>query len=415
MTNQVRMMSVLMAVCLGGLTGSAAEEAREGKAGFKKKSGDFAGPQSTVKQLEEDDAVKDPLFRFDWFDPALKPWFDLKGAFAEKSNISIGLAYTALYQESDVAPDGVDDVGASGILRLSGRWAATDTGTLVFSGDHRHAYDDQAPADLGFAVGYLGIPGTLFSDAEEVLVDFHWQQALNDGNSGLIVGRYDPNDFFDVLGYANPWTSFQNLAVLFNSSIALPDASIGIGGGHWLNDQMYVLGTINDANGVVPETDAFEGGSEFYKSIELGWTPSKDQRYFNKIHVMGWHADEREDAGLEESYGFTVSANRTWDQRCMVFAKLGWSDGAAPLANESVTLGFIHYIKKRSDLLGLAVNWSDPADDALEDQTVGELFYRLQFAQNLALTPAVQFVQDPALNDDEDQIVITSVRARLTL
>ena len=338
MTNQVRMMSVLIAVCLGGLTASAAEDAREGKAGFKKKSGNFAGPQSTVKQLEEDDVVKDPLLRFGWFDPALKPWFDMKGAFAEKSNISIGLAYTALYQESDVAPDGVDDVGASGIFRLSGRWAATDTGTLVFSGDHRHAYDDQAPADLGFAVGYLGIPGTLFSDAEEVLVDFHWQQALNDGNSGLIVGRYDPNDFFDVLGYANPWTSFQNLAVLFNSSIALPDASIGIGGGHWLNDQMYVFGTINDANGVVTETDAFEGGSEFYKSVELGWTPSKDQRYFNKIHVMGWHADEREDAGLEESYGFTVSANRTWDQRCMVFAKLGWSDGSAPLANESVTL-----------------------------------------------------------------------------
>ena len=65
----------------------------------------------------------------------------------------------------------------------------------------------------------------------------------------MIVGRYDPNDYQNVLGYVNPWTIFSNLAINLDASVALPDSSWGIGAGHWLNDTWYVLGSINDANG----------------------------------------------------------------------------------------------------------------------------------------------------------------------
>ena len=101
--------------------------------------------------------------------------------------------------------------------------------------------------------------------------------------------------------------------------------------------------------------------------------------------------------------------------RCMAFIEAGMSDGDAPLYESSVTVGAMHYMAARSDLVGLAVNWGDPVDKALREQLTGELFYQLQLAQNLAITPSVQLVIDPALNPAENELWITGVRARLTL
>jgi porin len=229
----------------------------------------------------------------------------------------------------------------------------------------------------------------------------------------LVVGRYDPNDFLDVLGYANPWTSFQNLAILFNASIALPDWGSGIGAGHWFNDQWYGLTSISDANGVATETRFFHATDELYKTAEFGWSPSRGERYFTNIHVTIWDVDERKDAGVPQSDGYTLSANWTFNQKLMLFTKYGSSDGAAPLYNESFTVGLIYYVAKRTDLFGLAMNWGEPVGSN-ENQVTTEMFYRLQLAQNLAITPSVQLVSDPAANPDEDEILFTGIRVRFS-
>jgi len=395
-----------------------AKEGRKSKSGFEPDTS-FAGPGSTRSQLAEDDEVKKSVLRYPEFDHWLKPWFDRKAKLNKEYGLQLGGAYTSLYQSASDALDGAQDSAGSGILRLSGRWSlfnrdSKNTGALVFSVDNRHAYTDIPPASLGFEVGYLGIPGTLFSDIDTVLGDLNWQQYLNGGQTGLIVGRYDPNDFFDVLGYANPWTAFQNLAVLFNTTIALPDWSTGIGLGHWINDQWYALGAVNDVNGVATSTEFFEDFDELYTTAEIGWSPSRAQRYLSNIHVTLWHADEREEAGVEQSEGVAIGANWTVDETWMAFFKAGWSDGSAPLYQQSVTVGTLYHFASRSDLVGLGLNWGKPADDALDNQVTGELFYRLQLAQNLALTPSLQLFVDPALNPNEDQIWLASMRVRFS-
>jgi porin len=414
----IRTVALLMLFVFVGSVVTA-QEKEKGKAGYDNDPR-MSGPGSTSSQLEEDDKAKTTLLRMPWFDEHLQPWFDFKSDLREKSGLQVGAAYNALYQTMSDVPDGAEDSAGSGIFRIFGRWELVgkesgNTGALVFSADNRHGYTDVAPQNLGFQGGYLGIPGALFSDADTLLGDLNWQQSFNDGNCGLVIGRYDPNDFFDVLGYANPWTSFQNLHILFNTTIALPDWSTGLGLGHWMNDQWYVKAAVNDANGVATETEFFEDFGELYTTAEIGWSPSHEARYFQNIHVTAWHADEREDAGVEESEGIAIGANWTVDQTWMAFIKAGWSDGSAPMYNESVTVGAIYHVARRSDLAGLAVNWGDPADSSLRDQYTTELFYRLQLAQNLAITPSVQLVIDPALNEDEDQIWIYGMRARLTL
>jgi porin len=46
--------------------------------------------------------------------------------------------------------------------------------------------------------------------------------------------------------------------------------------------------------------------------------------------------------------------------------------------------------------------------------SIASIFYRVQLAQNLAITPGIQLLQDPALNDEHDQITIVGLRVRLT-
>lgn len=392
---------------------------RQSKSGYQKDI-EFGGPSSVGAQLREDDEPKEPAFRFPGIDRFFTPWFDWKRKIREEHGLHLGVDYNVLNQSASDTLPGNEDRAASGALRLFGRWdlvglETKNTGTLVFKVENRHRIGtDIPPSQLGFEVGYNGITGTLFSDVNTVLVDLNWQQVLNNGRGGFIIGRYDPNDYFDVNGHANPWTTFSNLSVLVNTSIALPDSSAGLGLGLWMTEQWFALGGGNDANGVIDDLGFFEGGSEFFSFAEIGWSPSREDRYTKQAHLSLWHVDERTDAGVPESEGVTVGANWTFDEKWMPFFRAGWSDGEAPLMNGTVTLGGMRRVHRR-DLLGLGFNWGDPSDDVLRDQYSTELFYRFQFSQNLALTPSVQWLVDPALNPTVDQIWVFGLRARLSL
>lgn len=86
---------------------------------------------------------------------------------------------------------------------------------------------------------------------------------------------------------------------------------------------------------------------------------------------------------------------------------------------KSVSVGLGYQKIAGRDLLGVGLNWGDPNEDTLEpglkDQITVELFYRFQLADHFALTPDIQFVQDPALNPNENSLWIFGLRARLAL
>jgi porin len=415
--------SILIAICFLIITTGVvfAEETSsdQSKSGFEGETG-FGGPTSIEEQLREDDRLKEPAFRFPGFRAFFKPWFKWKRRINEQFGLQLGFDYNALYQGvSDALPD-AEDQAASGVVRFFGRWTlfgrgTKNTGTLVFKVENRHRIGtDIPPSQLGFDAGYNGLTGTLFNDVGSFVGDLNWQQDFNGGRGGLIIGRYDPSDFMDVSGHANPWDTFSNLSVLMNTSIALPDFSAGAGLGHWIGDQVLVLGGANDANGVIDEFEFFEDGSEFFTFFEVGWTPTRAQRYANQVHATIWHVDEREEAGVPESEGIAIGGTWSAEEEWLAFFRAGWSDGDAPLANTTATAGVMYRFFKR-DILGIGINWSDPSTDALRDQYTTELFYRFQFAQNLAFTPSVQWLVDPALNPDEDQIYVLGLRMRFTL
>ena len=395
------------------------------KVGYAETKPAFGGPTSPQGQLEEADRIKDPAFRFPAIDAFFQPCTDTRKSLHEKHGVQLNGHYSVMFQGMD-AYHAQEDSAAGGVLRVNMRWTAVgggtkNTGSLFVTLDHRHSFTDVAPQSLAGSAGYLGVASTFYNDMGGAIINLNWQQAFNDGDTGLIAGRYDPNDYQTAQGSTNPWTLFSNIAISLDPSVAFPDSSWGIGAGHWLNTQFYLLGGVNDANGLGSDNlEFFEGGSELYKYAHVGWSPSKDQRYFKNVHLSTWHVDDRdlrpEDgfSGAEASHGVTLSTNWMFEGLWMPFARAGWSDGSAPLYNESATLGVLKKLHYRSDVLGVAANWGKPSNDALREQTSIETFWQFQFSQNLEITPSIQYLNQPALNTDVDDIWLLSTRVHLT-
>jgi len=71
------------------------------------------------------------------------------------------------------------------------------------------------------------------------------------------------------------------------------------------------------------------------------------------------------------------------------------------------------------NILAVGVNWGEPNSTVLgsdlDDQYAIEAFFRWQLMKELAVTPNVQFLINPALNPDKDNIWVFGLRARLAL
>jgi len=381
----------------------------------------FGGPRSVGVQLRDNDAVREPVFRFDTLQGGLKPWFDTK----QRLNRERGLSYAADYQVTGQAVS--DSLSATealgGVFRVYGSWTlagrgTANTGALVAKVENRHAIGTEVPPqNLGLAAGAAAITGTFFSDIGWALTNLYWQQKFAEGRVGLVAGQVDATDYLDLYGMTNPLSSFSNLAFSLNPAIAAPNQGIGAAAGGYLGDKAYVLGGFADANGDAtrPGFDSILDDGELFKHLEVGWTPSFEQRYLDNVHLMAWHADERKSAGVEDSWGLAFSAARFVDEQWMPFLRAGWSEGNAAIMETSVSVGLGRYVRRRSDLVGLGFNWGRPNGGLRQHQYIAELFYRLQLSPNFALTPDLQLIVEPANNLDTDAIGLVGLRGRLTL
>lgn len=69
---------------------------------------------------------------------------------------------------------------------------------------------------------------------------------------------------------------------------------------------------------------------------------------------------------------------------------------------------------RESDLLGIATSYGAPVEPDTDPQVTSEFFYRLQFTDNLQITPALQVTHHPSFNDEKNTIFVGSVlRMRL--
>ncbi|KIC47241.1 porin [Ruegeria sp. ANG-S4] len=369
----------------------------------------LSGPSSVEADLEPGDGLTDPQYRSNFPRDIAPGWFNWKDKLAD-GGFRFNVDYLALGQTTTA------DVGtgeaAGGIARFYGNWQATERGSLTFKIEQRHSYTGVAPQFLGLDGGALSITGTAFNDTGLLLTNLFWTQRADDGAWTLQIGQIDVTDFIDIYGLVSPYSGFQNLAFNTNPTINAPNPGPGIAGGLRLSKNLYAVASVADANADPsdPNLEVFSDG-DLFKSLEIGCTSGFDRIYFDNIHLTLWHADAANDGTRPEDYGGAFSAAWFVNNKWMPFVRAGAAKGTAALYKRSLSAGMGYY-GRNTDLAGLGLNWAEARGIDGTQFTV-EAFYRFSVSPGLQITPSIQFISNPLLNQDQNSITLLGLRTRI--
>ncbi|WP_221073722.1 carbohydrate porin [Agarivorans aestuarii] len=364
-----------------------------------------------------------------------------------KDGFTFGADYFALGLASADGANRNSVNAASGVARLYGAWnlinqGASNSGSLVWKIEHRHAYGDSTPKNFAFidnfsgkdGLGYAGLIAPAFSDQGFRVTDLNWKQKINGGKGTVIIGWQDVTNYVDVYALASPWSGFTNLAFSTGSGVmGLPDDGIlALSVGHMIGNNFYAIAGLADANGKSDDildgfNSAFGSDAAYFSTLELGWTASQEQIYTDNIHFTLWNFGEGTRHNLNyPAPGYTDGGkgiNFSWSQfltsQLMPFVRGGVSEGQVALYDKSLSVGFGYFgLGAEKNNLGFAVNWSEINEEILrpiansDEQWTAELYYNMQFGDYLQVTPDIQYIKDPAFSNQSSALVF-GIRARV--
>lgn len=382
-------------------------------------------PRLSTDQVENQivlDKKANPLYE----SKLLKPIQDWKVRVAERTGFNWSLDYSALFMGVSGSPG--EDSASGGMERFFGFWdlinrGGPNKGSLNWKVENRHRYSEIPPSALGFESGYAGIFEPPFSNQNNRLTNLYWKQYFAEGTWAAVAGFLDVTDFVDVYLLASPWTGFNSFVFSTGSAATdLPnDATLGIGAGGMVTDRLYVQAGISDAN--ADPTDPFQGfdniseESDFFKWVEIGFTPGQEKLYFDNVHVTFWHIDERAN-GTPDGWGLNASWQQWIADKWLPFVRGGYTEDSGSLLESSLSVGVGYQPVPMRGVIGLGFNWGKPNQVSYEkadDQYTIELFWRYQLTKELAITPSLQYIKDPALNPEEDSLWAYGLRLRIVL
>lgn len=383
----------------------------------------IAGPTSVEYQLEND-ARSNSKSSF-WY--ALDSLDQKKKRFTDKTGFSIGVDYNS--QIMGATETIGDDVGASGVFRVFGKWnlAGRNTpheGGLIYKIEHRHKYTDLPLREWGLAgVGYAGFLQSVYNDQNWRVTNLYWRQTFGTNKVVMYAGFLDVTDWTDVFALASPWSGFNNLAFATSSGTMgglYPDGSLGVMVSTWLTDNVYAVAGMIDANGTATEFykgfDTFFNDFETLKTLEVGYTPGLESVFFQNAHITLWQVDETAAAAS----GWGVIGSLSWGVgNWFPYLRGGWSDGGgSSFYTASISTG-IGYNIGGPNTLGIGLNWNKPNEavfgGGLKDQYLSEIFYKWQVTHHSELTPSIQLLGNPALNPNKSFSAVFALRARVFL
>jgi porin len=400
-----------------------AQDTTEFKSGFEDVA--KAGGETAVgADLKDDDRKKNSLLGWDLPRTIAPGIYDLKRKIKDALGLAIGVDYSFLNQFSSFST--TDTQAASGIFRIFGTWRlfgdlVGSSGHLVYRVENRHLLGSGiVPRDLGFDGG-SSLSTATFKRFDWGVTSLYWKQMFKRDRYFFTVGKMDPGDFSDVYLMLTAYKAFMGDAYFNNPTVALPQQGFGIVGAAGFTDNWYVAGGLHDANGSPTQLglDSFFDVREYYSWIELGWRWSGTGVLDGQsVHVNVWRQDARQEAGTEETWGVTFSANPMYESpvRWSPFLRAGYSEHDGGQLVRFLLAGGLGVFVRKSDLVGVATSWSGPPDSSLRNQLTTEAFYRLQLTENLQVTPVVQFTIHPSQTTEVDTLWVTSVlRVRYSL
>ncbi|WP_197431062.1 carbohydrate porin [Aliiruegeria sabulilitoris] len=365
------------------------------------------------------------MLEFPKVESVFQPFFDWKKRLNDRTGLQLQFSYQTLYQTTDDEKALYSDAFA-GRGQIQGAWTllnrgGENPGKLTFRLENRYKIGSEIPpSQFGYQFGSVTPSGTGFSDFGSALTELAWRQTLAGGKVKFIIGKISAISWYNVHALSSSMRGFQNTAL--QSSLSKPAPGRGIGGGIGveLTPKFVVVAGIHDANAKTTD-NPFDtiGESEFYRSVEFRYYPTTPDRWrFDQVRLQFWQQDALSAKGTPASQGMTLSASRLLKDRYFVFGFGGISDGEATLfkADAAAGLGVAIDTRHRAarDALGVGLAWGRPSNERLREQYTGEVFWRFQLIDRVALTPSFQYVRNPAANPDREDAFIFGLRTRIT-
>ena len=396
----------------------------------------FAQENDSIPKLGSSDQVDNrmaldriithPVFELSFLDK----YFAFKDSLESKTGFSFALDYTAQAYWTNAKMG--EKNASSGIARLYGAWEiigrkSGNSGAIVYKIEHRHKYGNIPPFQLGFSTGFVGITSAPFNDSGYRTQNLYWRQRLGKGRLSIVAGFLDVTDFFDVYGLASPWMHFNNFSFSTGAAaVNVPnDGYLGVGAGGWISKKIYAIGGIGDLNGNVADVftgfNTFFNANEYFKHLEVGITSNKKYMLLDNIHVSYWHRDASIAQATPKGWGLVFSVTKYIQEKYLPFARVAYTENAGSFMTWAASAGIGYQPKPGSHLFGIGLNWSQPNKDTYggslvhENQYLAEVFSRIQMSSRMAITPNIQYIINPALNNLQNSIFMFSIRGRINI
>ncbi len=377
------------------------------------------GGTSGIDDLDEIDRPEYSIGDTARFDSPLGFVRNKFDALYDKTGLRLGVAFTALGAWTSGAGD---PNGAAGDLDLLSAWTLVgrgtpNTGVLVATAEYRNELSDQPPSALGRELGTLINVVNAFNDRGWVVRDFYWLQRLYEGKLRLLIGRADLGDFFGLQPMQNVNTMFVNRHFSGNPTIPSPGHGPTIDFSLRPNDRFYVSGGVANAynNTQESELNSIDYGDFFY-TAEVGFTPYIEGMGRGRYSATGWYINERtRDTLIPSDQGVTLVAGQQLSDRFQLWARYCYADATTTNIRQLVQggLGYSGLFGSPSNLTGLGVSYAQPRSATSRDESVLEVFQRLQVSRFIQLSAGAQAVFDPGNNPNEDLIGVFYARFRI--
>lgn len=280
-----------------------------------------------------------------------------------------------------------------------------------------------------------------------IFVDkYWWRQRLLDDRIEFRVGRLSAKDLFDKGKYnTSEDTQFLNKALsgVFNLPL---DTGLGVFVKAWPTDWFYVSSMIIDAESQprrVSFTSAFTDDAVYTTYTELGFLPNfafddvlPGEYRVGFVYLPGEFEIFMDTLGgrlVQDTRNSNAIVYFSMDQKVWqepqdkkqglgVFATYGYGPGEVTFAENTWSVGasYTGLIPSRDkDVTGFGVAQTIISDDAraldrsLDRETVYEFYYAIEVTPWLAITPDIQWINQPSGDQDRDDSLVAALRVRM--
>lgn len=357
----------------------------------------------------------------------LESWFAWKKRLAEEHGFGFSASWGVLWQNytnSRIAqPNAVGSKVTINLFYDLFKHNEPDAFSVDMAvEDRRPLGTDRPPLQGGIGAGSLVPTAPTWGQFDIGVTQLYVRQSLFENHFQYAVGKIVAPNYVDPYPFFDDNRQFLSQQFSTNPTIQSPLRGFGgvaawypTDGGLYLKTGMFTSLSSDTGSTIA---DFFSKDEHFYL-LEVGLSSlartgtaiqARGPTDADNIHVTGWYRNATNES--PRSYGFAFNANYKIGQRFMWFLRGGWSKDF--LADGAVSGGFgWRPPRERSDLFAVGFGWTHPSSGALRSQYTAETFYRLQLVQNLAITPDIQLVIDPALNPRVNTIWVFSLRGRI--